>query len=151
MSGSPMSAVPTLEHESREVVQMSTAKLPDAKAPPNRAVADLINKIEEVAAFVKQRAGDTPSEKPSIAPESIEARLRQLEASKAHLERDIAQLRSQTRDHGDQLARLQGSAIHLPSKAVALSVIAVLGALIAAAAFAQQIEAILNITLLPGV
>ena len=69
----------------------------------------------------------------------------QLEASAAHLQRDLAQARADIREARERLCALQGRAAKLPTRLfVSGSVLLILGAITGAAAFGPQLQAMMS-------
>jgi hypothetical protein len=118
-------------------------KAAETKTAPDHSVADLVDRIDEVLAFLKERASQGPSESPASVG-GMEARIAHMEASAAHLQRDVAQIRVDMRDIRERLPRLQERAAHLPSKGLlALSVLALTAAIALASGFQHQLRALL--------
>ncbi len=121
-----------------------SGKPADRTAPPDHSVPELVDRIDEVLAFLKDRAAQVPPDTPGSVG-STEARIAHLEASNAHLQRDVAQIRIDLRDIRERVPRLQERAANLPSKGlVVICVLALIAAIAAASGFQQQLQAILG-------
>ena len=71
----------------------------------------------------------------------IEARIAHLEASTAHLEKEVALMRTDLREIRERLPRIHMRSAQLPTKALlGFSVLIIITAVVAAAAFQQQLQ-----------
>ena len=112
----------------------------DSSASRESFSADLAARIDGVIALLKQRPSASGSE--FMNPfGGIEARIAHLEASTAHLEKDVAQMRTDLREIRERLPRIHVRSAQLPTKALfGLSVLIIITAVVAVAAFQQQLE-----------
>ena len=112
----------------------------DSSASRESSSADLAARIDDVIALLKQRPSASSPE--FMSPfGGIEARIAHLEASTAHLEKDVAQMRTDLREIRERLPRIHMRSAQLPSKALlGVSVLMIITAVVAAAAFQQQLQ-----------
>lgn len=126
-----------------KTIDLGLSRLAERKPAPDKSVADLVGRIDEVLAFLKERPSQHPPELPTSFG-GVEARIAHLEASTAHLQRDVAQMRIDLRDIRERVPKLQERAAHLPGRGMlAISVLALIVAIGAASAFQQQLQAFL--------
>ena len=143
MATMPTSPLPKLKDtaEAREA-EMVAGRWPDRKSLPDSSPAELVGRLDELLAVLKDPRVPAHSGFPEYPMGGIEARVAHVEASAAHLERDVAQIRTDVRDIRERLYRLQERTAALPSKGVlAFSVLAIIAAVVAVAAFQQQLQA----------
>jgi hypothetical protein len=143
MSAMPTSPFPKTRSDEAPAAEMLSPRWPDKKALPEANAAELVGRIDEVLAVLKERTPHAPADFASSGS-AIEARIAHLEASSAHLQRDVAQLRTDVREIRERLTRLQERASHLPSRGLlALSVLLLLAGMFAASGFQGQVQGFL--------
>ena len=143
MSAMPTSPFPKTRSDEASAAEMLSGRWPDKKALPDANAAELVGRIDEVLAVLKERTPHSPADF-STSGGAIEARIAHLEASTSHLQRDVAQMRADVREVRERLTRLQERASHLPSRGfLALSVLVLLAGVFAASASQGRLQAFL--------
>ena len=142
MSAMPTSPLPKAKGDDQPGAEMLSGRWQERKAAPDANAVELVGRIDEVLAALKERTPYPASEYHPLTA-GIEARIAHLEASSAHLQRDVAQMRNDVREIRERLTRVQARAAGLPSRGfLAVAALALVAAVFGAAGFQAQIQAI---------
>ena len=144
MATMPKSPLPKFQDTAEAPeAEMLTGRWPDRKSLPDNTPAELVGRLDELLAVLKDQHVPAHSRFPESPTGGTEARIAHLEASAAHLERDVAQMRTDVRDIRERLYRLQERAAILPSEGmIAFSVLAIIAAVVTVAVFQQQLQSL---------